>query len=62
MKSPEPDQLALRITIDAKGRSARSLSKAMRILILSVAASVLILSASYAPSSPLWPMLYRLYR
>ena len=66
MKSPEPDQLAVRlplITIDAKGPGAiRIVGRATGLLILAVAASIIIVSVSYAPSWPLWQALNRLYR
>jgi hypothetical protein len=58
MKSPEQDQLAVRLPffgIDAKGPSAiRMIGQAARMLIFAVAASILIISASYAPSLPFW--------
>jgi hypothetical protein len=62
MKSPEQDRLAVRLPffgIDAKGPVAiRMIGRSARLLILAVAASVLIISANYAPSIPLWLRLF----
>jgi len=62
MKSPEQDQLAVRLLffgIDAKGPSAiRMIGRAARVLIFAIAASIIIISASYLPSLPVWRRLF----
>jgi hypothetical protein len=62
MKSSEDDHLAVRLLffgIDAKGPSAiRMIGRATHVLILAVAASILIISAHYAPSLAFWRRLF----
>jgi hypothetical protein len=66
MKPREPDQLAVRLPflgIDAKGPTAiRIIGRAVWVLILAVAVSIIIVSISQAPGLPVWQALHPFFR